>query len=160
MSAGDGALPEGAGAIGEDALRKAEAYVEEEEGATNRLPGLLGDAIVVLAIVMSLFHLYAAMSIFQAHVQRGIHVAFVLFLVFLLFPVAKRFRHRVMWWDWVQAAAALAVMGYMLLGGDAFLERSTNPTMLDTVCGVVLVVLVLEAARRSSGWIMPAIVVL
>ncbi len=70
--------------------------------------------------------------------QRGIHVAFVLFLVFLLFPLAKRFRHRVTWWDWLQALTALAVIGYMLLGGDAFLERSTNPNTLDTVFGILL----------------------
>jgi TRAP transporter 4TM/12TM fusion protein len=66
----------------------------------------------------------------------------------------------VTWWDWLQAIMSLGVLGYMLLGGDAFLERSTNPTLLDTVCGVVLMALVLEAARRTSGWIMPAIVVM
>ena len=129
------------------ALKKAAAYVEEEEGATNHLAGRLGIFLVAVAITMSVFHLYAAMTIMQAHVQRGIHVAFVLFLVFLLFPLAKRFRHRVTWWDWLQAVAALAVMAYMLFGGDAFLERSTNPNTLDTVCGVVLMALVLEAAR-------------
>jgi TRAP transporter 4TM/12TM fusion protein len=160
MSADKGSLPDAPAAVSGEALKKAEEYIEAEEGATNRLPGRLGTFVVVAAIVMSLVHLYFAVSIVQAHVQRGIHVAFVLFLVFLLFPLAQRFRHRVTPWDWVQALASLAVMGYMLLGGDAFLERSTNPTTLDTVCGVVLMVLVLEAARRTSGWIMPAIVVL
>jgi TRAP transporter 4TM/12TM fusion protein len=149
-----------AGGVSDEALKKAEQFVEAEEGATNRLAGWLGTFVAVTAIVMSLFHLYAAMSILQAHVQRGIHVTFVLFLVFLLFPVAKRFRHRVMWWDWLQAFAALGVMAYMLFGGDAFLERSTNPNTLDTVFGVMLILLVLEATRRSSGWIMPFVVVL
>ncbi len=159
MSADDRTPATGA-AISDEALKKAEQYIEAEEGATNRLAGWLGTFVVVTAIVMSVFHLYAAMTIFQAHVQRGIHVAFVLFLVFLLFPLAKRFRHRVTWWDWLQALASLVVISYMLLGGDAFLERSTNPTALDTVFGVMLMVLVLEAARRTSGWIMPAIVIL
>jgi TRAP transporter 4TM/12TM fusion protein len=149
-----------AGGVSDEALKKAEQFVEAEEGATNRLAGWLGTFVAVTAIVMSLFHLYAAMSILQAHVQRGIHVTFVLFLVFLLFPVAKRFRHRVMWWDWLQAFAALGVMAYMLFGGDAFLERSTNPNTLDTVFGVMLILLVLESTRRSSGWIMPFVVVL
>ena len=160
MSADEKSLPQGADGVSDDALKKAEEYVEAEEGVTNRLAGWLGGFVAVVAIVMSLFHMYAAMSIFQAHVQRGIHVAFVLFLVFLLFPLARRFRHRVTWWDWLQAFAALAVMGYMLMGGDAFLERSTNPTALDTFCGILLMALVLEGARRTSGWIMPAIVVL
>jgi len=112
-----------------------------------------------VTIIMSLFHLYAAFTIIQAHILRGIHVTFVLFLVFLLFPITKRLRNRVYWWDWAQALLALAVMGYMLLGGDAFLERSTDPNTLDQVFGVILIVLVLEAVRRCSGWIMPVIVI-
>ena len=151
--------PDGTVAVSGEALKKAEEFIEAEEGASNRLTGRLGTFVVVTAIVMSLFHLYASVSILQAHVQRGIHVAFVLFLVFLLFPLAKRFRHRVTPWDWLQALASLAVMAYMLFGGDAFLERSTNPTTLDTVCGVALIALVLEAARRTSGAVMPVIVI-
>ncbi len=146
--------------ISDDALKKAEEYIEEEEGATNRLTGFLGTFVAVVAVVMSLFHLYAAVAIMPTHVLRGIHVAFVLFLVFLLFPIAKRLRNRVYWWDWINSALALAVMGYMLFGGDDFLERSTAPTILDQIAGMMLIVLVLEAVRRCSGWIMPFIVIL
>ncbi len=152
--------PQADAAVSDEALKKAEQYIEAEEGASNRLAGWLGTFIVVVTIVMSLFHLYAALSIMPTHILRGIHVAFVLFLVFLLFPLVKKMRHRVTWWDWLQALASLAVMGYMLLGGDAFLERSTDPTTLDQVCGITLVLLVLEAARRTSGWIMPFVVIL
>ena len=108
---------------------------------------------------MSLFHLYAAYGIMPTHVLRGIHVAFVLFLCFLLYPVAKRFRHRVHWWDWLAALAALVAIGYMLAGGDDFLERAISPNLWDQILGITLIVLVLEAARRTAGWIMPAICV-
>ena len=108
---------------------------------------------------MSLFHLYAAYGIMPTHVLRGIHVAFVLFLCFLLFPVAKKFRHRIHWWDWLAAIASLFVVGNMLFGGDGFLERAISPTLLDQVLGIALILMVLEAARRTSGWIMPAICV-
>ena len=146
--------------VSEAALKKAGEYIEAEEGASNRLSGWLGTLVAILAIVMSVFHLYAAMTIMPTHILRGIHVAFMLFLVFLLFPVTKRFRNRVWWWDWLLAAISLYVMGHMLFGGDAFLERSTLPTMLDTVAGVALILLILEAVRRCSGWIMPAVVML
>lgn len=152
--------PQADAAVSAEALKKAEQFIEEEEGATNRLGGWLGTFIVVVTIGMSLFHLYAALSLMPTHILRGIHVTFVLFLVFLLFPLLKRMRHRVTWWDWAQAFASLAVMGYMLFGGDAFLERSTDPNNLDQVFGVLLVLLVLEAARRTSGWIMPFVVIL
>src|SRR5215470_9611583 len=83
------------------ALKKAEEYVEAEEGAANRLRGVLSIFISAVAVVMSLFHLYAAYDIVPTQTLRPVHVAFVLFLCFLVFPMAPRWRHRVMWWDWL-----------------------------------------------------------
>ncbi|MFB7170569.1 TRAP transporter permease [Streptomyces sp. NPDC056254] len=60
------------------------------------------------------------------------------------------------WADWLLAAAALAVCVYPLLGFDAFIERRQLPTSLDVVAGIVLIVLVLEACRRTTGWVLPA----
>src|SRR5688572_33051938 len=102
--------------VDEHALRRAEAYIEEEEGAANRLSGALGAAVAALAVAMSLFHLYAAYSIVPTHALRAIHVAFVLTLSFLVFPIARSFRHRVMWWDWLGGIAAVVVVAYMLHG--------------------------------------------
>jgi TRAP transporter 4TM/12TM fusion protein len=146
--------------VSDDALKKAERYLEAEEGATNRLPGLLGRFVVAAAIAMSLFHLYAAYAIVPTQEMRMIHVGFVLFLVFLLFPVSRSFRHRVLWWDWIAVALSLLVIGYGLAGGDDFTDRSTIPSNLDMAFGVVLTLLVLEAARRGTGWIMPMVCVL
>src|SRR5512141_1698732 len=89
--------------VTEEALKKAEQYIEAEEGAINKLPGALGVFATALAVIMSVFHLYAAYGIMPTHVLRGVHVAFILFLCYLLFPVAKRFRHRICWWDWLAA---------------------------------------------------------
>ena len=132
---------------------------KRQEGTLNRLGGVLGVFVTAVAVTMSLFHLYAAYGIMPTHVLRGIHVAFVLFLCFLLYPLAQRFRHRVRWWDWLAALASLAVIGYMLAGGDDFLERAIAPTAVDKALGIALILLVLEAARRTAGWIMPAICV-
>jgi TRAP transporter 4TM/12TM fusion protein len=147
-------------AVDEAALKKAEEYIEAEEGATNRLGGFLGRFVVTVTVVMSFFHLYAAYAIVPTQELRMVHVGFVLFLVFLLFPFSRRFRHRVMWWDWIAAAVSLVVIGYGIAGGDDFTDRSTIPTNLDMVFGVILTLLVLEAARRGTGWIMPFVCVL
>src|SRR5512134_3730507 len=133
-------------AVSADALQKAEQYIEQEEGAVNRLRGALGAFVTGLAVIMSLFHLYAAYGIVPTHVLRGVHVAFVLFLCFLLYPAAKRFRHRVRAWDWLAAFASLIIVGHMLFGGDDFLERAISPTLPDRILGIALIVLVLEAA--------------
>ena len=107
---------------------------------------------------MSLFHLYAAYAIMPTHILRGIHVGFILFLCFILFPVAKRFRHRLMWFDVVLALMSIAVIAYMVTGGDDFTDRNTLPNTWDMVFGVALIALVIEATRRTSGWIMPIVI--
>ena len=38
--------------------KRAEEFIEEEEGATNRFGGWLGSSSSAVAVVMSLFHLY------------------------------------------------------------------------------------------------------
>jgi TRAP transporter 4TM/12TM fusion protein len=143
--------------VSEEALRKAQLYVEEEEGAANRLGGWLAIFITLAAVGMSVFHLYSAYSIVPTQVLRPVHVAMVLFLTFLLFPVGKRFRHRVMWWDWIAVLLAVAVVAYAINGGDDFMDRNTTPNGWDIVFGVALILLILEAMRRTTGWIMPAV---
>src|SRR5690348_17177734 len=99
-------LTEASAGISEEALKRVEELMEEEEGALNRYRGALAAFMTLCLVVMSLFHLYAAVEIVPAYILRPIHVAFALALVFLLFPTAKRFRHRLMWWDVIFAVAS------------------------------------------------------
>ena len=144
-------------AVSEAALHKAEEFIEAEEGAANKLKGWLGIFVVIVAFVMSVFHLYTAYAIVPTQTLRPVHVGFVLFLCFLVFPVAARFRHRIMWWDWLAAALAIAIVVYLIEGGDDFTDRNTSPAPWDIAFGIALIVLVLEAMRRTNGWIMPII---
>src|SRR3954465_4080223 len=144
-------------AISEEALKRAEEVIEQEEGVQNKFTGAMAVFITLVAIAMSLFHLYASYEIVRTEVLRATHVAFVLFLTFLIFPVARRFRHRVMPWDWLLALLGVAVCGYLIWQGDDFFDRSITPNDWDVFFGVALIVLVMEAMRRSTGWIMPVI---
>jgi TRAP-type uncharacterized transport system fused permease subunit len=82
-------------AVTDEQLRKAEEYVEAEEGAANRLAGWAGFVVTGIAVACTLFHLYAAYDIVPTQPLRYTHVAFVMVLCFLLFPVATRFRNRI-----------------------------------------------------------------
>jgi TRAP transporter 4TM/12TM fusion protein len=146
--------------ISEEQLRKAEEYVQQEEGAANRLAGWVGTAVTGIAVVMTLFHLYAAYDIVPTQELRYIHVAFVLLLSFLLFPLAARFRNHVQWFDIIPALAGIAIIIYALAGGDDFLDRAAVPDRWDVILGGIFIVLVLEAARRTTGPIMPIVAVL
>jgi TRAP transporter 4TM/12TM fusion protein len=147
----------GAPGISADAMRRAEEMIELEEGVQSHHRGWLAGLVGMVTVVMSVFHLYTAYAIVRPEHLRAIHVAFVLFLVYLIFPVAKRFRHRVMWWDWLLAAAGVATTVYLIAGGDDFFDRSIVPNDWDIAFGVALVLLILEAMRRTTGWILPCI---
>jgi TRAP transporter 4TM/12TM fusion protein len=146
-------------AVSEEALKRAEAMIEQEEGVQNRFTGAMAVFVTATAVAMSLFHLYASYEIVRTEVLRATHVAFVLFLCFLIFPVARRFRHRAMPWDWVLALLGVATAAYLIAGGDEFFDRSITPNDWDVFFGVALIVLVLEAMRRATGWIMPVITI-
>ena len=159
VATGDKArVPVAAPHVTQAQLEKAERFVEEEEGATHRYHGWMGRSVTALLVAMSVFHLYAAVEIVPAQTLRPVHVGFVLLLVFLLFPVAQRFRHRMMWWDVVLAAGAVATCVYVLVGGDDFWDRNTLPNHADRAFGALFVLLVLEAVRRTSGWIMLGVI--
>src|SRR5437762_1167676 len=143
--------------VSDEALQKAESFVEAEEGAANRLMGWPGRISTAIAVVMSLFHLYAAYAIVPTQELRYTHVAFTLVLSFLLFPLATRFRNRVRWWDIVPGIVAVATIVYALWGGEDFTDRATTPDQWDIVVGIVFIVLLLEATRRTTGAIMPVV---
>ena len=147
----------GTASVSDEALKKAESYIEEEEGAANKLSGGLGWFVLFLAVAMSVFHLYTAYGIVATQTLRPIHVAFVLAISFLVFPVASRFRHRIMWWDWIAALLSIAVAAYLLYGGDDFTDRNTSPEPWDIAFGIALILMVMEVMRRTNGWIMPFI---
>jgi TRAP transporter 4TM/12TM fusion protein len=147
-------------AVSAEALRKAEEYVQQEEGAGNRLTGWTSMVVTGIAVVMTLFHLYAAYDIVATQELRYIHVAFVLLLSFLLFPLASRFRNRIQWFDVIPAVAGIGIICYALYGGDDFTDRAAVPERWDVILGGIFILLVLEAARRTTGPIMPIVAVL
>src|SRR4051812_46747684 len=132
-------------AVSEAALQKAEEYIEQEEGAANKFKGLMAVFITLTAVVMSAFHLYTAYAIVPTQTLWPVHVAFVLFLSFRVFPVAARFRHRVMWWDWIAALLSVAVAVFLIQCGVVITDLNTSPLPWVIFFGICLIGLVLEA---------------
>ncbi len=151
--------------LSEEERRKVEELIEQEEGGAHRFGGWYGTLLTGLACAMTLFHLYAAASTVDQQSMREIHVAFALALVFLLLPAVKSWRNRLAPWDIVAAVLSVAAIWYMMTGGswislegaDDFLDRYVSPTTMDLIVGATLIVLVLEATRRSTGLIMPVV---
>lgn len=114
--------------------------------------------------------MYAAgFSPFTALVQRPVHLALMATLGFLGVGV-QRARRRGRpeegtpepeaspldrfnaVFDWVLAAAAITVCGYLVLENQELVARSGSPTQVDLVMGALAIVLVIELARRATGW--------
>ena len=153
-------------ALDEARRRRVEELIEEEEGATNRLSGWLGRFVLWFAAGVSILHLYAAAAgappfygtpIIPTYTLRPLHVGLVLALIYMLFPMLRAWRNRVTPLDWLCAAASLAIVAYIIYQGPEFGDRAIDPDPLDFYVGVALIVLLLEAARRSAGWIMPVV---
>ncbi len=140
--------------IDNETQEKLDAFIKQEEGDSNNYKGMLAKFITLVAVGMSLFHLYAAYSIVPTQQLRVIHVALVLFLVFLSFPIANRFRNRLMWWDILFAIGSVAIAYYILSGGDDFADRNTAPNPTDVIVGLGLILLILESVRRTNGMIL------
>jgi TRAP transporter 4TM/12TM fusion protein len=59
--------------------------------------------------------------------------------------------------DWALAAAAVGAIALPLLDFDDFVRRAVRPTATDIALGVAAILLVLEATRRTVGWVLPAV---
>jgi TRAP transporter 4TM/12TM fusion protein len=149
-------LPENEALVAEEALKEAEKYIEEDEGLVDAIPpGLANKVVTLIAIVMSLVHLYAAVGIITPHILRGIHVMFVAGLTFLVFPVFKRFRGKIFWFDVLLAVISIIPILYLIFDFDTIIDRAVTPTPWDVLMGGILILAMLEANRRSTGLIMP-----
>ncbi len=128
--------------------------------------------VASLLIVLSCFHYYTAgFGLLRETTHRGVHMAFVLGLIFLVFPLRKSMLERppepglaapgsVPWYDWLLAVAMAISVLYVPYIFDDLAFRVGNPSPLDVALGSVLVILLLEATRRAMGWPLPIIAVL
>ena len=144
--------------VGQKELLKAEEIVDRYEGGARKISGTAGGIITGVAVAASLFSLYAATSTIVTQVLRGTFVMVTLFLSMVLYPATKRQRQRIPWYDWALAILSLFPVLYMLWDFEDFIYRAVTPTPLDLVMGILLICLVLEAMRRTTGWILSVIV--
>jgi len=144
--------------ISQAGLEKAEEIVDRYEGLTRKLKGLSGWIITAVAVGTSVFYLYAATATLVTQMLRGLFVMLTLLLSMLAFPATRGTRHRIPWYDWFLAFLGCAPIFYMLWDFEEFVYRAAVPEAWDVIMGLILIGLVLEAMRRTTGWILSVIV--
>ncbi|WP_396430985.1 TRAP transporter permease [Limnohabitans sp.] len=146
--------------------------LEEKFDPEMRFRPTLPPATVIvkwLLVILSGFHYYTAgFGLLRETTHRGVHLAFVLGLIFLVFAAFKsdadstvsksRFSiGGVPLVDWLLGLACAASVMYIPYVFDDLAFRVGNPDTIDVVMGSVLFITLLEATRRSMGWPLPLI---
>ena len=141
-------------------IEAAQQFVEIEAGPRRHLSGALGTFVSAIAVAMSLLFLYWAWASVTAQVLRLVFLGFALTLSFLIYPIRRSAsRQRILWYDWLLALASIAVVAYPLWDFEDFIYRAALPTQLDQIFGALTIALILEATRRTTGWVLPAVAV-
>lgn len=148
--------------------------LEEKFDPEMRFRPTLPPASVIvkwLLIILSGFHYYTAgFGLLRETTHRGVHLAFVLGLIFLVFAATRsdadttvsksRFSiGGVPLVDWLLGLACAASVMYIPYVFDDLAFRVGNPDTMDVVMGSILFITLLEATRRSMGWPLPLIAI-
>jgi TRAP transporter 4TM/12TM fusion protein len=130
---------------------------DELESPTRQLTGWPARIATVLAIGLSLYALYWVLGIVQPLVYRASFLLIVLVLSFMFYPGSdsERARTRVSPLDWMFVVLAIVSLLWPLLDFDNFIYRAADPTTRDMTLGAICILLVLEATRRTAGWVLP-----
>lgn len=124
-----------------------------------------------LLIALSAFHYYTAgFGLLQEITHRGVHLAFVLGMIFLVFAFSSSSANRdvkssllnpggVPLVDWFLAGACALSVLYIPYVFDDLMFRVGNPSNMDVIMGSILFITLLEATRRSMGWPLPLIAI-
>ncbi|RMD50252.1 MAG: TRAP transporter fused permease subunit [Alphaproteobacteria bacterium] len=143
-----------------------------DTGARNPRDRRVALLISGLALAWSLFQLWIAqpqlwfgawLPVLNASQTRPVHLTFALVLCFLAYPAFKSSpRDRVPLADWLLAAAGLITAGYVFVFSEtlSLTARSGLAEPYQIVIGVVGILVLLEASRRSLGPALSVIAIL
>jgi len=160
--------------IGDLDLKKAQELEESLDHEIRFRPLLPRTAWLVagLLLALSLFHYYTAgFGLLPEVTHRGIHLAFVIGLIFLVFPAFKSKTHQapqasllrpmgIHVLDWALFLAAVASSLYVPWIFHDLVFRVGNPGIVDVIMGSLAILVLIEATRRAIGWPLPIIAIL
>ena len=142
----------------------------------RRVHGPVLGLVVALLFTLSVFHYYTAgFGVLEHHLHTGVHLSFVLGLIFLVFSAR---RHKPgeaadpAWWkpggvplyDWGFFLLTVVCSMYIAVTYDGVGDilpsinfRIGDPTRIDVVFATFMTLIVLETTRRSMGKALPII---
>lgn len=125
----------------------------DSESNTRRLMGIMKWVVFFGLLAFSLFQLYTAIfGQFTAYIQRTIHLGFGLTFIFLLFPARKKgSKTKIAFYDYILAILSAISGLYWTLNYERLVTSLGQINQLDFIVGLIVILLVLEGARRAVG---------
>jgi TRAP-type uncharacterized transport system fused permease subunit len=145
--------------------KKVSELVEKYEVKTNerKLKNFFKTFAFYALVLMSVYHFYASgFGTIRDILHRGIHISFVVSLVFIFYSWKKIDKNtknfKIPYLDIIFFLLTIITALYLpLLPPEILASRVGNPTSMEIFMGSLLIVLTLEAARRSIGFTLPLI---
>jgi len=106
----------------------------------------------ILCALLGAISLVWVLAVISPQTYRPLMLLVAVVATFAIKPSTGRFG-RVIDAAWI--AGALAGLAWPLISGEGFWYRAANPTNTDLVAGLIALAVVVEAARRTTGWILP-----
>ncbi len=137
---------------------KAGELIERYERPAPKIKGIPRWMAWGVCLTLSIYAVYGTLGTPNTMVFRMTHVTLVLIGTLLLYPFRGQARLSVPAIDWVLVAGLAVAYVYFIFDVEEFVYRAFTPSPVDIVLGVFTLALVLEATRRTIGWVLPAIV--
>jgi TRAP transporter 4TM/12TM fusion protein len=121
--------------------------------------GLVRLATTVIAVAMSLYHMWAiAFGSPEAVIFRGMHLMFALVLLFIIYRRSGTTDGTPTLFDYALLALGIAPILHLFFNYEYVVTRIfyiDDLTTTDMIMGLIMTVIVLEGTRRVIGWTLP-----
>ena len=109
--------------------------------------------IIIISVAFCLFQLYSILSgKITAQVVRATHLAFVMALAYLLFPMKKDMpKDKLPWYDVIIAIVGACSWLYITINFDSLIRRAGIYNTTDIIIGIIGILILFEACRRIVG---------
>jgi len=137
--------------------------IKDAELIRTREFGKFGSWVIyIIGAVCSLFHLYCLLiNPIDPWYFRGMHLVFLSFLCFLLYPGWDGARKKVHPIDYCMILMVVIPFIYMVINFDDWIYRvGVTPTKWDTIISLMLIIAILEMTRRTTGTALMIIAIL
>jgi len=143
-------------------LNKEKVELKQAEETKRILQGRQKTIIAIVAVAFALFQIYVnSIRPMPATLKNACHLGFLLVLAFTLYPAGKKSpRDRFTASDAILALVGGAAALYIFVNYEIIhMVRGSIPITRDYVVGIVTIIVLLEAARRTMGPIVPLLAI-